>query len=288
MIVRDVVRTRFPGRVLTIFFLLWFGASFSKASTSYTFTQIDFPGSTYTAAYGINDAGQIVGEFGLEHGFLKSGSSFTQIDFPGAAGTAAYGINDAGQIVGEFYDIHGNEHGFLKSGSSFTQIDVPGVINGTKAYGINDAGQIVGIRFGSSSFFDKSGFLKSGSSFTPIDVPFGDRTEPRGINDAGVIVGGIGTCTFCESGFVKCGSSSTQLDFPGIIGETEAYGINDAGLIVGDFFDEPGEHGFIATPVPEPGSLALYSAGVLALFGYLGSRRRTPRGDLDSDLTARR
>ena len=56
-------------------------------------------------AFGINDAGQIVGPFidstGV-HGFLDTGGSFTQIDVPGAISTQAFGINDAGQIVGVF------------------------------------------------------------------------------------------------------------------------------------------------------------------------------------------
>ena len=38
--------------------------------------------------------------------------SFTQIDVPGAIFTEAFGINDAGQIVGGFNDSTGS-HGFL-------------------------------------------------------------------------------------------------------------------------------------------------------------------------------
>src|SRR4051794_5276606 len=38
--------------------------------------------------------------------------TFTQIDVPGAYITYAYGINDAGQIVGVFTDSTG-DHGFL-------------------------------------------------------------------------------------------------------------------------------------------------------------------------------
>ena len=78
-------------------------------------TLIDVPGATGTEAFGINNAGQIVGEFqdasGF-HGFLDSGGSFTTIDVPGATTTAASGINNNGQIVGYFVDASG-EHGFL-------------------------------------------------------------------------------------------------------------------------------------------------------------------------------
>lgn len=39
-----------------------------------------------------------------DHGFLYTGGSFTPLDAPGAIVTRAYGINDAGQIVGQFFD----------------------------------------------------------------------------------------------------------------------------------------------------------------------------------------
>ena len=80
-------------------------AGSSANAATFSFTQIDVPGAFYTAATGINDAGQIVGSFvdstGI-HGFLYTGGSFTQIDVPGAFATQAFGINDAGQIVGYF------------------------------------------------------------------------------------------------------------------------------------------------------------------------------------------
>ena len=60
------------------------------------------PGAKRTVAFGINDAGQIVGDFyrGGDQGFLDIGGTFTQIDVPGASWTDAFGINDSGQIVG--------------------------------------------------------------------------------------------------------------------------------------------------------------------------------------------
>ena len=49
--------------------------------------------------------------------------SFTPIEVPGASFlTEAFGINDAGQIVGRYQDATG-VHGFLDSGGSFTPID---------------------------------------------------------------------------------------------------------------------------------------------------------------------
>lgn len=49
-----------------------------------------------------------------QHGFLKDGATFTTIDVPGATSTVAHGVNDAGQIVGQFLlsdPLH--PHGFV-------------------------------------------------------------------------------------------------------------------------------------------------------------------------------
>ena len=86
-----------------------------------TFTTIDVPGAVATLAQGINDHGQIVGEYldgitGPGHGPLLDGT-FTTIDVPGASFTVARGINNRGQIVG-YYD----PHGFLLG------VSVPGVV----------------------------------------------------------------------------------------------------------------------------------------------------------------
>jgi len=62
----------------------------SSAATIYTFTTFQRPNGSLNGASGINDAGQIVGQFvdGTgEHGFLKDGAALTTIDVPGATGT---------------------------------------------------------------------------------------------------------------------------------------------------------------------------------------------------------
>jgi uncharacterized membrane protein len=68
-------------------------------------------GSTWTYAYGINDAGQIVvnSDAGA---FLFENGSYTPLNVPGSDGTVVSGINASGQIVGYYYDCFGT-HGFL-------------------------------------------------------------------------------------------------------------------------------------------------------------------------------
>jgi uncharacterized membrane protein len=86
---------------------------------SYTFTTIDVPFSdaTGTAALGISNNGQIVGNYAdlsRAHGFLYAAGAFTLLEapFPGATDTTASGINDRRQIVGDYLDSSGG-HGFL-------------------------------------------------------------------------------------------------------------------------------------------------------------------------------
>jgi probable HAF family extracellular repeat protein len=69
-----------------------------------TFTTIDVPGATSTAALAINARGDIVGDYttadGVVHGFLLRKGEFTTIDVPAATDTRAFGINARGDIVG--------------------------------------------------------------------------------------------------------------------------------------------------------------------------------------------
>src|SRR5438034_1110321 len=93
-----------------------------------------------TEAWGINDVGQIVGQYsnaGGTHGFLLINGTYTTLDDPLATnGTIAYGINDMGQIVGT-YDNATGTHAFLYSGGVFTTMDDPVVNSDTFAHGIN-------------------------------------------------------------------------------------------------------------------------------------------------------
>jgi len=51
---------------------------------------------------------------GVLHGFLMAAGTFTTLDFPGAGQTSAWGINSAGQIVGNYSIVpNGVPHGFL-------------------------------------------------------------------------------------------------------------------------------------------------------------------------------
>jgi hypothetical protein len=52
-------------------------------------------------------------EPGSRHGFVWDRGRLTRFDVPGSLATAAFGINNAGQITGVYADATGGRHGFL-------------------------------------------------------------------------------------------------------------------------------------------------------------------------------
>jgi uncharacterized membrane protein len=80
-----------------------------------------------------------------DHGALREKGAFTAIDHPdGALATVASGINNRGQIVGQYIDTDLRCHGLLLTNDTFTTIDDPGALSYTGAVDVNDRGQIVG------------------------------------------------------------------------------------------------------------------------------------------------
>jgi hypothetical protein len=54
----------------------------------------------------------------------KADLIFTSIVFPGAGDTYAQGINNKGEILGQYIDRDGYRHGFLDNKGVFTSFDV--------------------------------------------------------------------------------------------------------------------------------------------------------------------
>jgi hypothetical protein len=82
------------------------------------FQTLDFPESTLTQTFGLNNHDEVVGAYvdrsGLTHGFIFQDGHFTSVDDPEGVGTTSInGINDRGQIVGFFVATGGNTDGFV-------------------------------------------------------------------------------------------------------------------------------------------------------------------------------
>ncbi len=131
-----------------------FGASTAVAwiwdpvSQSYSFMAVPGSAQYSTAANGINDKGQVVGQFtdaeGVQHGFLKDRDTYTTLDPPGSTNTIALAINNSGVIAGYWINATGGTNGFVRaSDGQYTTVNYPGA-GGTTIYGINNRGDICG------------------------------------------------------------------------------------------------------------------------------------------------
>jgi hypothetical protein len=94
-------------------------------------------------------------------GFLDIGGVFTMLDFPGSVFTQALGLNNAGQVVGDYVDAGGFMHGFVYyvATGTYQSVDDPNGIGTTTINGINDGGRLVGFYVDASHNTD--GFVGS-------------------------------------------------------------------------------------------------------------------------------
>lgn len=142
-----------------------------------------------------------------------------------ADSTNPLGINDAGDIVGSF-GLGGNTFGFLFRGGDYINIAVPGASGGTFVSDINNNGDIVGYFSNGTTFraFKVSGadlLLDNGAFNTQavetFDVKAGDFTAPltlaTGISDGGLIVG-----SFLDGNGVEHGYVASPVPLPAALG----------------------------------------------------------------------
>jgi probable HAF family extracellular repeat protein len=222
-------------RSILLFALLTGAASADTIGFVYangSFTNITgVPG--LTAANGINDAGQIVGD-AIGGSFILSGGVYTQLVFPGATFTSARSINNAGQVVGTYsYPGEPIVHGFLYTNGAFVTLDDPwaGAYGSTYPWGINDAGEIVG----SSRMYPSSnghGFLYNAGTFTDLNQLGFAGIWFTDINNAGQLIGNsYSSCV--THGDLFNGARCWPLNFYLIPSGTEVFGINDTGVVIG-------------------------------------------------------
>ncbi len=191
----------------------------------------------------------------VNHGFLLSHKGvLTQLNVPGASDTAAWGINEFGTVVGfsDDYDALGNwiaENGFVWRNGSFSQVDYPGAPV-SEVDSINDFGVLVGGWSPDLTNTVENGYVRSiTGKFIYFDVPINGSTTTQlnDINDLGLFVGEYYDASGNFHGFLQVGRSFTSIDYPGAEGLTSTWGINIFGLIVGNHYDSEGmAHGYVA------------------------------------------
>jgi len=150
---------------------------------------IEPPGATGSSGFGINNRGQVVGDYGVPPGsgdplghFLFDKGEFTTITGPSGFGGNLFGLNNRGEML--FDNILVNRRGEV------TLIAYPGALS-THGSSINDSGQVVGFYTlpnpaGGVVF---RGYVYDRGSFQTVLYPGAQETLLFGINNRGDVVG---------------------------------------------------------------------------------------------------
>lgn len=204
-------------------------------------------GNTYSSAFGVNDAGTVVGE-------SEKSADFVAVFWPAGgldpaelsltvgtttfAGGAAYGINDAGQIVGEIKRADGTLMAALWTGTAAAPVELPSLGGSSaSAYFISDGGWIVGESATAAGVSHATLWTvnAAGVPGSPVDLgvlPGHLKSIALGVDNEGRIVGESE-----DSG----GEVHATLWIPGLVGYAiadlgsgaSAQAINDADRIAG-------------------------------------------------------
>lgn len=267
----------------------------SPYNSQANFTNENFPLSVQTQVTGLNNIGTTVGFWsnsnlgvGMDSnfGFTDVGGTFTNVNNPNTATTAPVfnqllGVNNSNIAVGFYVDAAGITHGYTYTIATMgfsPNINDPnagtGMGQGTTAAAINNTGEIAGFYVDAGGA--THGFLDNAGMFTTLDVPGAMSTSLLGLNDLGEAVGfdvdamGAMHGIVCSVTALTC----TQFDDPAGIGTTTFNGLNDLGQVVGFYVNGAGNTiGLLASPIPEPGSLAVLAAGLFGM-GVFARRRK--------------
>jgi probable HAF family extracellular repeat protein len=210
------------------------GRGFLLQLDSCALTALPTLGGSRSDAYGINEAGDVVGRARnaaeQTRAVLWRGGAVTDLGTLGGTTAQAWDINDRGEIAGWSTDASGARRAFLHDGVAMRAL--PSLGGGfDQAQDINNGGWVVG-QARDTAGGSRAVLWAGGSVFDLND---------RVVNGAGWV-----------------------LDF--------AWGINDRGQVVGNATNAAGElHGFVLTPVPVPMALGLFA---LALGALATVRRR--------------
>jgi probable HAF family extracellular repeat protein len=233
--------------------------SFTHAD-SYYVQDLGTLGGRASAAYALNNLGQVVGyaETNISpsatiHAALFSGTGSNNIDLDVRGGNTtvgeATGINDSGQIVGDGQPAAGGRfEALLYKASGTVPLDdlCDSDVSAGNAKAINNSGTIVG--WAGDCFFTVMPCRFSGTGANNVALPGigGTGGIAYSINASGQIAGSGNRSDGSSHATIFSGSGGNSVDLGTIGGfNSLAYGINDAGQVVGDS-DVPGNSTFHA------------------------------------------
>jgi probable HAF family extracellular repeat protein len=203
-----------------------------------------------TAAWGINNAGQVVGTGYLSssnfHAFLYSDGKMIDLGPKNAYQASAVAINNAGQVVGGYYLASGKAGEFLYSNGKMITLPVPAGFSAVSAFAINDNGEIAGAIYPTSGAPAHAASYRNGDWVDLGAITGALASTAKAINISGQIVG---TAVFRQTQyhppkpgkhvpFIATANGLVDLNTlipPGTgFTLTDAVGINDSGQILCD------------------------------------------------------
>lgn len=207
-------------------------------------------------ANAVNDAGQATGQISGQT-FIYDGTLSRELRVGNTS--EGLGINDRGVVVGGAV-MPGDvvRRPFMYDNGTATLLPSLGGTFG-QAHAVNNAGQVVGYSYTAQG--ELLPFLYSGGKMTALaSEGFGEAFD---VNERGWVVGMYNFDAFLWRDGVR--HDLNALVAPDQAGRwtlLSAQGINESGQVVGYGLFHGYLRGYVATPVPEPGSWALMFAGL--------------------------
>jgi probable HAF family extracellular repeat protein len=209
------------------------------------------------AAYGVNDAGQVVGYYDSARntyprpfgatGFVWQAGNVTSLGMlPGDTQSVAYGINQGGLVVGYSQSQTGPSHAVAFSGSSVVPLGALAGDTDSAAFSVNGSGEAVGYSAG-PAHFHAAGFC-AGGQVVDLGTAGSDlHSEALSINSAGIAVGDSDLDGSTRHAVVFGGGRAVALDklvsnLPAGWRLARATAVNDRDTIAAEAVDAAGVH----------------------------------------------
>jgi len=215
----------------------------------------------------------------------QAGWTFQAVNPAGAVFTEVFGLNNQGSVVG-VGATSDSDIAFVYNSRTrqFTTIAPAAGFLGTAPFGIVENGRIVG-SLTTDTNGDEAGFIREkDGTYTVFSHPGSPFTEPRGINNQGMVTGLAETADGNVTGFLYDSKNGSFTDFvPSCF--TVAQGIDSQGVVVGSAIFNPA-----FCPSPDGSLVGTFAwlrsrAGNVTFFRVNG-RPTTARGISESGLIA--
>jgi probable HAF family extracellular repeat protein len=214
------------------------GAQQGFVSATGGLTALPLGSGTESYAYGINDAGTVVGNTyigGQSYATVWSGTGTTVL----GANTYAMAINNSGEVAGS------NGQAFVLVDGQVQSLATLSGIQWSSAYGINDSGEVVGAGELANGTFRGLIWSPDGTVVL-VGTLGGTSSEATDVNDSGEVVGFASLADGYQNAFSQTDGTMTDLGTLG--GSSYAYGINASGEIVGySYLTDGDQNAFLYT-----------------------------------------